>query len=265
MLSIRSLFNRGKKPQRQQEVCYIHLEETDSTNRYCREELREQLAGNAQPRLTVVTTEYQSAGKGQGSNTWESERGRNLLFSVVCHPVWIPVTAQFLLSECIAMAIRDVLSKLTDGITIKWPNDIYYRDRKVCGILIENSLQGGHIKDCIIGVGLDVNQTVFRGDAPNPMSLAQILGHEVDRERLLQDIVSRFDRYLRGSESGLYGDIATLYQSYLYRQSGFYRYRDSYGEFEAALVEVEDDGHLVLRDRAGRIRSYAFKEVEYII
>jgi hypothetical protein len=105
---------------------------------------------------------------------------------------------------------------------------------------------------------------VFRSDAPNPVSLKQILGHDVDRMKLLKDIVRRIDAYLEEIRNGNYEKIATLYMSYLYRSKGFYAYRDKDGRFEAAVVEVEDDGHLVLRDREGRVRSYAFKEVEFL-
>ena len=163
-----------------------------------------------------------------------------------------------------ALALRDALAEYTDDIAIKWPNDIYWRDCKISGTIIENTISARHIADCIIGTGVDVNQEVFRSDAPNPVSLKQILGHDVDRMKLLKDIVRRIDAYLEEIRNGNYEKIATLYMSYLYRSKGFYAYRDKDGRFEAAVVEVEDDGHLVLRDREGRVRSYAFKEVEFL-
>jgi BirA family biotin operon repressor/biotin-[acetyl-CoA-carboxylase] ligase len=265
MLSIRYLFKKkGKKEDNG--IRFVHLDETDSTNRFCLNDLDEASIGQGQPvRMVVVSTDYQSAGRGQGNNTWESERGQNLLFSILCHPVWVPVRMQFILSECIALAIRDALSAFTEAITIKWPNDIYYQDRKICGILIENRLSGGRIKDCVIGVGLNVNQQEFHSDAPNPVSLCEIVGHEVDRQQLLKDIVKRFDEFMEMSRRGDYGAIAGTYASCLYRSHGFYPYRDRQGAFEAAIVEVEDDGRLILRDREGAIREYMFKEVEFVI
>ncbi|MBM6993781.1 MAG: biotin--[acetyl-CoA-carboxylase] ligase [Prevotella sp.] len=263
MLSIRSLF---KKKKVDDGIRFIHLDDTDSTNRYCLEEFQDDTtAPLSQSRMVVVTADYQSAGKGQGTNTWESERGQNLLFSILCHPVWVPIMGQFIISECIALAIRDTLSTYTDGFSIKWPNDIYWHDRKICGILIENRLSARHIKDCVVGVGIDVNQLEFHSDAPNPISLRQILGHEIDRTELLKSVVTAFDRYLQAVENGDYAAVATAYASYLYRSHGFYPYRDGQGYFEAAIVEVEDDGHLILRDREGHIRSYAFKEVEFVL
>ncbi len=263
MLSIRYLFKRKKKDNG---IRFVSLDETDSTNRYCLHQLDESALTLEQPaRMIVVSTDYQSAGRGQGTNSWESERGKNLLFSILCHPTWVPVRMQFVLSKCIALALRDALSEFLDDITIKWPNDIYYKDLKLCGILIESRLSGGRMKDCVLGVGLNVNQQEFHSNAPNPVSLYQIMGHEIDRTRLLNDIVRRFDDFLKDSQNGDYGGIADTYESCLYRLRGFHPYRDQKGEFEAAVVEVEDDGRLILRDRSGMIREYMFKEVEYII
>ncbi len=261
--SLRSLFGGSSKAQA--DIHYIEIDETNSTNDYLKSLLATLDGVQQEPRLTVAYADYQTSGRGQGTNTWESERGKNLLFSILCHPVWLPIQSQFITSEAIALALRDALSAYTDGISIKWPNDIYWNDRKISGTIIENTLSGGHIKDCIIGTGVDVNQETFHSDAPNPVSLKQIIGKDTDRMTLLKDIIGRFDAYLTDIRNGNYERIVSLYMSYLYRSHGFFRYRDSEGEFEAAIVEVEDDGHLILRDRGDHIRSYAFKEVEFII
>lgn len=144
--------------------------------------------------MTVVVADYQTAGKGQGTNTWESEVGKNLLFSILIHPTMVPVARQFLLSEMGAVAIKSVLEKYTDGITLKWPNDVYWKDKKLCGTLIQTSIAQHHIKNCIFGIGLNVNQTEFRSGAPNPVSLVQILGYELDCEELLLEIVEAFKK-----------------------------------------------------------------------
>ncbi len=261
MRSILSLFNRKKK--NQPKVNYIKLEETDSTSTYLRNHLAEVEGEGTE--LSVVSTAFQTSGRGQGTNKWESERDKNLLFSILCHPVWVPLCSQFLISEAIALALRDVLSNYTGDIMIKWPNDIYWRDKKISGTIIENNLSQCHIRDCIIGTGINVNQTEFHSDAPNPVSLAQILGKEVDKDKLLKEVVDAFSVYLNDLRNGNYDRIVSLYMSYLYRGHGFFKYRDTNGEFEAALVEVEDDGHLVLRDKEGKVRSYAFKEVEFVV
>lgn len=261
MRSILSLFDRKKK--NKPKVNYINVEETDSTSTYLRKHLSD-VEGDGLG-LTVVSTAFQTSGRGQGNNSWESERDKNLLFSILCHPVWVPLRSQFLISEAIALALHDVLSNYTSDIMIKWPNDIYWKDKKISGTIIENSLSQNHIRDCIIGTGINVNQKEFHSDAPNPVSLAQILDKEVDKDKLLKEVVDAFSIYLNDLRNGNYDKIVSLYTSYLYRGHGFFKYRDNDGEFDAALVEVEDDGHLILRDKDGRIRSYAFKEVEFVV
>lgn len=132
----------------------------------------------------------------------------------------------------------------------------WYADRKY------NRLQG-HQELCF-GIGLNVNQLVFHSDAPNPVSLAQILGHEVDRDEVLKKILDGFEKYYELLRRADYMDVSGIYHLSLYRRKGFHPYRDADGEFEGALVEVEDDGHLILHDRQGRIRSYAFGEISIV-
>lgn len=231
----------------------IHIEETESTNRWLKECRNE--AGTI-----VAWAEYQTAGKGCGSNSWESERGKNLTYSMMIHPESIPANEQFLVSMAVANSIAKVLSGYVEEVSIKWPNDIYVGDRKICGILIENSLKGSCIRDSIIGVGLNVNQLRFVSDAPNPVSLANLTGRLFDRDMLLRELLDAFEEEWADQDG-----IRLRYMSQLYRCKGFHRYRDALGEFMAELVTVEDDGHLVLRDKSGRERTYAFKEVEYVI
>ena len=251
---------KGKKKQKQIPYQLIRLDEVDSTNRYLRDY---QPAPNEV--MTVVVAQYQTAGKGCGANTWESERGKNLLFSILVHPVMVPVAKQFLLSMAGALSIKDVLEKYTNDITLKWPNDVYWKDKKICGTLIETSLSGGRMKDCVFGIGLNVNQTTFVSDAPNPVSLCQIVGHELDLEKLLKELLDSFCTYYKMIEAGQYDNLSGLYHLSLYRAHGFYRFRDAQGEFEGSIIEVEDTGRLILRDKDGMIREYMFKEIEYII
>lgn len=236
----------------------IHLSSVDSTNNYLMA-----YKPREDETMTVVYADEQTAGRGQGSNHWESEPGKNLTFSVLVHPTMVPVMRQFLLSEAGALALWDVLGQYlgADDVKMKWPNDIYWKDKKISGTLIETRLGGGHVKDCVYGIGIDVNQEKFVSDAPNPVSMKQILGHDVDLKELLNKIIDSFKKYYAAIENGEYAAISELYHSGLYRAHGFHRYKDKDGEFEAAIVEVEDSGNLILRDREGCIRSYAFKEV----
>ena len=157
----------------------------------------------------------------------------------------------------VSLAICEALGEHIGDLSIKWPNDIYWRNAKIAGILIENSLQGSVIRDSIVGVGLNVNQRQFMSDAPNPISLWQICEHETDREQLLKDILAALDRLL-GQE------VREQYLAMLYRRKGFHPYVDKDGAFMAELEDVEDDGHLLLCDDSGAHRRYAFKEVTFI-
>ena len=168
----------------------IRLAETDSTNNY----LREQCAKDRLPEGSLVIADFQTAGKGQVGNSWESEAGKNLMFSILLYPDFLPANRQFLISQIASLSVKETLDEYTDSVTVKWPNDIYWKDRKICGMLIENDLSGHNLYCSIIGIGINLNQAVFRGDAPNPVSLFQIIGKEVDREEVLDRFLSVFYR-----------------------------------------------------------------------
>ena len=236
----------------------LYLEETDSTNDF----LRHYMPGEDED-MTVVWTDFQRKGRGQGSNQWESEAGKNLTFSVLIHPDKVRAQDQYIISMAVAETMHRFLSGMVDAaIQIKWPNDIYVGDSKIGGILIENHLSGEHIKDCIIGIGLNVNQTVFVSDAPNPISMRMIDDREWNREKVLQGLISELVWQFKHFRIDI---IRKKYRRHIYRREGFYPYRDAEGEFEAEMLEVENDGHLVLLDTEGRQRRYAFKEVAYVI
>ena len=158
----------------------------------------------------------------------------------------------------VSLAVCEALGQHIGDLSIKWPNDIYWRNGKIGGMLIENQLQGNAIKSSIIGIGLNVNQQTFRSDAPNPVSMWQIIGQETDRRLLLDDILRSMDHYL-------YHGVRQQYLQMLYRRKGFHPYTDRDGAFMAEIVEVEDDGHLVLLDDSGQHRRYAFKEVQFVM
>lgn len=236
---------------------YIYIEETDSTNRFLHDY---QSAGEE---MTIVYTDFQTAGRGQGTNHWESERGKNITFSILTHPREVLITKQFILSMAGGLAIKEVLDTYTEGITVKWPNDIYWHDKKISGTLIETSVSGKCINNCIFGVGININQRQFLSDAPNPVSLYQILGRETDRMEVLEKIVDRFDEELSLLQEGGSEAVRQRYLQALYRREGFHEYIDKDGLFKARLQTVEDDGHLVLEREDGRLSTYAFKEVQF--
>ena len=239
----------------------IVLAETTSTNTYlaalCQKE--------ACAELTTVYSSFQSAGRGQRGNSWESEAGKNLLFSFVVYPEFLETHRQFYLSQVTALALHDVLSSYTEGISIKWPNDIYWKDRKICGMLIENDLSGQHLYCSVVGIGHNINQEIFRSDAPNPVSLTQITGKVYDREEVLARFLRIFFNYyfllLQEKEE----EIRTAYMAALYHGDGYYFYIDENGSFEARIHAIEPTGHLILQLRDGERRRYAFKEVTTVV
>lgn len=229
----------------------VHIDETDSTNRW----LKDHGEGTM-----VVATDYQTAGKGCGSNAWESERGKNLTFSMLIHPDGIAAREQFHITEVVSVALcRTLQPYIYNKVEIKWPNDIYVGDRKLCGILIENRLQGNVIVDCIIGIGLNVNQRVFLSDAPNPVSMYQLTGQELDRDELLKAFIENLDQEWQNKTNG------SEYRELLYRKGKDGLYEDKTGRFVARLADVLPDGRLLLVDEEGKEHAYAFKEVSFII
>ena len=229
----------------------VHIDETDSTNRW--------LKDNGEGDMVVVAS-YQTAGKGCGTNTWESERGKNLTFSLLIHPEGMPANRQFHITEAVSVALCELLEGyIYNKVEIKWPNDIYVGDQKICGVLIENRLQGSDIKDSIIGIGLNVNQTAFVSDAPNPVSLYQLTKLKTDLDELLIRFLTEF--------YSAYQCVTTpiAYRQRLYRKGKEGLYKDGNGVFTAKLENVFTDGRLLLVDQDGRDRVYAFKEVQFII
>ena len=233
----------------------IHIDETDSTNRWLKDFTPPLSAGEY-----VAVADYQTAGKGCGSNSWESERGKNLTFSMLIHPEGIAANEQFRITEVVSVALCETLeSYIYNKVEIKWPNDIYVGDRKICGILIENRLQGPAIKDSIIGIGLNVNQRMFLSDAPNPVSLYQLTGQETDLDALLNGFLAAFERM------SVSPTISQDYRTRLYRKGIAALYEDASGRFRATLTDVLPDGRLLLTDETGHERSYAFKEIKFLI
>ena len=237
------------------DIKVIHIDETDSTNRWLKDYALTHSVGEY-----VVVADYQTAGRGCGTNSWESERGRNLTFSMLVHPVDIPANEQFHITEVVSVALCETLEHyLSDRVEIKWPNDIYVGDRKICGILIENRLQGNVMKDSIIGIGLNVNQIVFRSDAPNPVSLCQLTGKETDLDELLEAFLKQFAQVFQSKTT------CFDYRNRLFRKGECAIYKDKTTCFVATLVDVLSDGRLVLQDENGQKRTYAFKEIQFII
>ncbi|MDR0834004.1 MAG: biotin--[acetyl-CoA-carboxylase] ligase [Candidatus Symbiothrix sp.] len=251
----------------------IHIQSTDSTNRQLKQLSDEQPL----PEGTVLVACEQTSGRGQAGNTWEAEAGKNLTFSMLLYPTFLSPKQHFLLSEAVALALTEALSTgVIAGLSIKWPNDIYVGERKIAGILIENDWQDNHIQRSIVGIGLNVNQEIFRSDAPNPVSIKQITGQDTDLDALLNEISNHIYKVYeqlkqycadegdrKGSDEGDRKG-RPFYAQNLYHGNGFFDYEDKNGRFRAQIQSVSDDGLLHLETDQGERRSYAFKEVKQI-
>ncbi len=242
---------------------YIKVSQTASTNTYL-----SRLAATL-PGGTVIYTPSQTAGRGQKGNSWESEDGKNLTFSMLLKRPPVKARDQFYLSEAAALAVVEALTaEAGDGFAVKWPNDVYWQDKKICGMLLENSLDGSDIATCIVGIGLNVNQERFLSDAPNPVSLINITGREHDLEALLKRVCSRIEQLVDSlDDDNARADLHQRYMAALYRNDGqLYPWEDAAGHrLMASVAGIAPDGTLTLLHEDGTRHDYLFKEVKHII
>jgi len=237
----------------------IHIRETDSTNNYLKQLLLERKLEEG----SMIYTDFQTAGKGQRGNSWESKPGENLLLSIVLYPNMVEISEQFIISQAVSLGVMDFLSVYTNDITIKWPNDIYWKDRKICGILIENILQDNTIIQSVCGIGININQKKFVSDAPNPVSLFQITGKTYDIELFPELLGNKIMQQYSRIKEGKISKIRAKYKAHLYRSKGFHLYNDGIGDFLARIKDILPSGILILETDKGEERQYAFKEVRY--
>ncbi|MEE0912187.1 MAG: biotin--[acetyl-CoA-carboxylase] ligase [Paludibacteraceae bacterium] len=218
------------------------------------------------PEFSVVISDYQTEGRGQVGAYWESEKGANLLFSMLFYPHFLSVKDFFLLSQFTSLALIDFFNQCIPSaeFTIKWPNDIYYQDKKIAGILIENSIQGSKISSSIVGIGLNVNQTHFISDAPNPISLALITGKQYSLSTLFENLQLHLRFRYNQLMSRDYFQLRSDYHRRLYRLGCSSLYEDATGTFEAVLDSVANDGQLCLKLQSGESRFFYMKEVQFL-
>ena len=238
----------------------IILSETDSSNNYATGMIRNKTATHG----TVVMALWQNSGKGQRGNRWNSEPGKNLLASIIVYPEFLPADKQFYLSKITSLSILNFLNNEITGVSIKWPNDIYCDNKKICGILIENMIQGGHIFASVIGIGLNVNQVEFSSELPNPVSLKLLTGKDYVIKEVLESIRQIFFKLYGRLEDGFYKEIDDQYIASLYRNGewGFFKKGDIV--FEARIINIGCHGQLIIEGRDGKISEYMFGEIEFI-
>ena len=242
----------------------LHFDNIPSTSTYIKEHIAEFNHGD------WVSASFQSGGRGQRGNSWESEDGQNALFSIMFTPHAVSPANGFVMNHIVALAVLDVLDyHLPSGLKamVKWPNDIYVGDKKICGILIESSMSSNRFETAVAGIGLNVNQERFLSDAPNPVSMFQLAGRKYDVDEIMKNAVyaamNRYERYANGF------DFKQEYMYRLYRFNQWHKYIDSDGVmFEGMIVDVLPGGLLVVKtkeNKENQLRCFEFKSIKYVI
>ena len=242
------------------------MEETDSTQDEVRRHFSEY------DNLSVAAALLQTAGRGQRGNKWHARGGENLTFSMLLRfggAGFPPLAAggSFRITKAATLAMVGYLRLHGIDSLIKWPNDIYVRNKKICGMLIENSLESEFISSSIVGIGLNVNQTDFPPQLINPVSMTLLTGKRYDLrselEILAGCLATSFGRLLPDGDP----EADAEYESLLYRRGAFHEYSAGpYGNrFEGRIIGVTPDGLLCIETKKGELKKFAFKEISYII
>jgi BirA family biotin operon repressor/biotin-[acetyl-CoA-carboxylase] ligase len=244
---------------------FLELQSVDSTNNYARQQIH---AGLAHHGMAIFAHE-QSAGKGQRGKEWGSEKNANIIMSLVIKPQPLLLTQQFMLSACVAVAIHDFFMKYAGEDTkIKWPNDLYWQDRKAGGVLIESGVGSrelgvGTWDWCIVGIGININQTVFPYDLPNPISLKQITGKNFDPVAAAKELCGllnkKFDELVNDGFEKIYSE----YLAHLYKIGSAVKLKKDNRVFEAMIKSVSPSGKLIIQHAVEE--EINFGEVEWLI
>jgi len=245
-------------------IPFIELQSVDSTNNYALGQIHANLA---QPGACYFAHE-QTAGKGQRGKSWATEKGSNITLSIVLKPTSLQAFQQFLLSACVAVATHNFLDKYVDkAIKIKWPNDLYWKDKKIGGILIENILRshraGGVSWDwAIIGIGININQTKFPADLKNPVSLKQITGKEFDPVQLAKELCRSIDHYYKHLPKKETSSYLDSYNHVLYKKNKAVKLKKGNRIFKTTIKGVSQTGQLITQHVIEE--RFDFGEVEWV-
>lgn len=243
---------------------FIELQSVDSTNKYAMTRIQEGLASHG---LAVMAHE-QTAGRGQRGKKWNTEKN-NLALSIVVNPYPLKPSEGFCLSTCTAVSVYDFFCKYAgDATKIKWPNDIYWNDRKAGGILIENIIKSGkqpigNWQWAVVGIGLNINQTTFPSDLPNPVSLKQITGNHFDPVMLAKEICKILNKHFSELTHNGFKNIFDRYQQVLYKKNQKVRLKKDNLIFESTIQGISETGQLITRNRIEE--RFDFGEVEWLI
>ena len=239
---------------------YYSFQELPSTNTW----LMESLVAHKLPEGTLVLADHQTEGKGQFGAIWSSEPSSSLTFSILLKPIFLPISNTFDISICIALAIHDCLNELRPGFKIKWPNDIYFENKKVAGILIENQIHKSSCEHSVVGIGLNVNQTEFF-KLPKATSLKQIIGVNFPVQNLLDRLCETIEaRYLQ-LRANMYPSLLKSYLEHMYWFNEIHTFQTDALQFNASIIGVLRNGRLLLKFSDGSSRDFEIKELQFIV
>ena len=240
----------------------IYFKEIDSTNIYA----ADLIAKTSPPEGTCVITDFQTAGNGQIGRFWHSDAGKNLLISYIFYPNALKVKEQFLLNIISSLAVYDVVSFFVKNVKIKWPNDIYVNYKKIAGILVQNTLRNDNIKATVIGMGLNINETSFPSDIPNPTSLTIETNASHSIEDVFCRLSTRLEYYYLKLKSGKTSELKATYQEALFRRDDEAHFRDGNDVvFKGTIKGVNDDGKILIMMDDGSIHAFGFREISFLI
>lgn len=238
----------------------IHLKKCTSTNTIALEILRSKDLDEG----VVIITNEQIAGRGQVGNKWESEPHKNINMSIVLKPFFLKPKDIFILNMLISNSIHSILLKYLDSkLTVKWPNDIYYKDKKLVGILIENIIVGNNIKASVIGIGVNVNQIKFNYKKATSILLEsnKIIDLKIIRDDLINQIISDYNKFRYEFNRS---SIKSIYLENLYRKTGSHLFKDKNSVFLGKIKDINESGKLVIKNSEGNLKNYATKEIEFV-
>jgi len=214
---------------------------------------------------TMIIAAAQTHGKGTANNVWESEPGKNILASIILYPDFLPAEKQFLLNKCISVAVLKCLKQFLpdEQVSIKWPNDLYVGTRKIGGILIKNTISGNVFQNCIVGIGLNINQESFSDKLPNPCSVIQFTGIELPLKKAVETLDAFIHEEYSNLEKGYLDELNEEYLQNLLNYKKPAKYRSGNDLFEGVICGVSEYGNLqVLVDK--KMRVFDFKEIVFL-
>ena len=239
----------------------IKLDAIDSTNSYLKKIILNKDVSDS----TIVTAKFQTKGKGQLGANWESEDSKNLIFSIYKKDLGIKVKDQFIISIIVSLALIKTLKKNNlPNLRIKWPNDIMSENKKICGILIENIVKEKHIKHAVIGIGLNVNQTIF-DNLPNASSIKKITGNTHNKDEILKELANNINRSFEMIYSSSSEIIFKKYEELLYRINKPSTFKNLKGEnFTGFIKGVNKLGKLNVMLDDNKLESFDLKEISIL-